>query len=153
MFALAILAMTCLFYGENHFAIPIDRSRGTKRTDKMQQFRTLIVDDEWLIRFELKSMLSQYPNIIVVGEAANIKEAVQAVRDTQPDLVFLDIQMPGGSGFTFLEQVQINFKIIVVTAFTPHFARAQEFGAIDYLLKPISKDRLARAIQRLTEGV
>jgi len=119
----------------------------------MQQFRTLIVDDEWLIRYELKSMLSQYPNVKVVGEAANLKEAVQAVRETKPDLVFLDIQMPGGSGFTFLEQVKIDFKVIFVTAFTPHFARAQEFGAIDYLLKPISKDRLTRAIQRLADGL
>jgi two-component system LytT family response regulator len=117
----------------------------------MQQFRTLIVDDEWLIRFELKNMLSQYPNLKVVGEAANLKEAVQAVHETKPNLVFLDIQMPGGSGFTFLEQVQIDFKIIFVTAFTPHFARAQEFGAIDYLLKPISKERLERAVQRLLE--
>jgi two-component system LytT family response regulator len=97
-------------------------------------------------------MLSQYPNINVVGEAANLSEAIQAVRETKPDLIFLDIQLPGGSGFTFLEQVEINFKIIFVTAFAQHFTRAEKFGAIDYLLKPISKDRLARAMQKFMDS-
>jgi two-component system LytT family response regulator len=115
----------------------------------MNQLRTLIIDDEWLIRSELRSMLRQYPNINVVGEAANLTEAVQAVRETKPDLIFLDIQMPGGSGFDFLEQVEINFKIIFVTAYAQHFARAKKYQPIDYLLKPISHDRLARALQEL----
>ncbi len=97
-------------------------------------------------------MLSQYPNINVVGEAANLNEAVQAVKELKPGLVFLDIQMPGGSGFDFLEQVEINFKIIFVTAYTQHFARAKKYKAIDYLLKPISQDRLARAIQELVNS-
>lgn len=123
-----------------------------KNKDRINQFRTLIIDDEWLIRSELRSMLSQHPNINIVGEAANLTEAVQAVRETKPDLIFLDIQMPGGSGFAFLEQVEINFKIIFVTAFAQHFGRAEKFGAIDYLLKPISKDRLARALQKLMDS-
>lgn len=118
----------------------------------MKTFRTLIIDDEWLIRMELRRMLSQYPNINVVGEAANLNEAVQAVKELKPDLVFLDIQMPGGSGFDFLEQVEVNFKIIFVTAYTQHFARAKKYQAIDYLLKPISQDRLARAIQELANS-
>lgn len=118
----------------------------------MNQLRTLIVDDEWLIRLELRRMLGQYPNINVIGEAANLNEAVQAVKEAKPDLVFLDIQMPGGSGFDFLEQVEINFKIIFVTAYTQHFARAKKYNAIDYLLKPISQDRLARAIQELSNS-
>ncbi len=116
----------------------------------MKQIGTLIIDDEWLIRLELRRMLSQYPNIDVVGEAANLNEAVQAVKELKPDLVFLDIQMPGGSGFDFLEQVEINFKIIFVTAYTQHFARATKYQAIDYLLKPISQERLARAMQELS---
>jgi two-component system LytT family response regulator len=118
----------------------------------MKQLRTLIIDDEWLIRLELRRMLSQYPDINVVGEAANLSEAVQAVKELKPDLVFLDIQMPGGSGFDFLEQVEINFKIIFVTAYTQHFARAKKYKAIDYLLKPISQDRLARAMQGLSSS-
>ena len=118
----------------------------------MKQLRTLIIDDEWLIRLELRRMLSQYPNLKVVGEAANLNEAVHAVKEAKPDLVFLDIQMPGGSGFDFLEQVEINFKIIFVTAYTQHFARAKKYKAIDYLLKPISQDRLARAMQELSNS-
>ncbi len=118
----------------------------------MKPLRTLIIDDEWLIRLELRRMLSQYPNINVVGEAANLSEAVQAVTELQPDLVFLDIQMPGGSGFDFLEQVEVNFKIIFVTAYTQHFARAKNYKAIDYLLKPIRQDRLARAMQELANS-
>jgi two-component system LytT family response regulator len=117
-----------------------------------KSLRTLIIDDEWLIRLELRRMLSQYPNINVVGEAANLHEAVQAVKELKPDLVFLDIQMPGGSGFDFLEQVEIDFKIIFVTAYTQHLARAKEYQAIDYLLKPISQDRLARAIRELSNS-
>ncbi len=118
----------------------------------MNQLKTLIIDDEWLIRLELRRMLSQYPNINVVGEAANMSEAVRAVNEAKPDLIFLDIQMPGGSGFAFLEQVKIDFKIIFVTAFTQHFTRAEKFGAIDYLLKPISKDRLDRAMEKLASS-
>jgi two-component system LytT family response regulator len=117
-----------------------------------QQLRTLIIDDEWLIRLELRRMLSQYPNVNVVGEAANLNEAVQAVKELKPDLVFLDIQMPGGSGFDFLEQAEVNFKTIFVTAFTQHFARAKKYKAIDYLLKPISQERLARAMQELSNS-
>jgi two-component system LytT family response regulator len=98
-------------------------------------------------------MLSQYADINVVGEAANLNEAVQAVKELKPDLVFLDIQMPGGSGFDFLEQVEVNFKIIFVTAYTQHFARAKKYEAIDYLLKPISQDRLARAIHELVNSL
>jgi two-component system LytT family response regulator len=121
------------------------------RTKRMNKLRTLIIDDEWLIRLELRKMLGQYPNIDVVGEAANIAEAVHAIKEIKPDLVFLDIQMPGGSGFDLLEQVEINFKIIFVTAYTQHFTRATKYQAIDYLLKPISQERLARAMQELSK--
>ncbi|MCG3155966.1 MAG: Transcriptional regulatory protein BtsR [bacterium] len=119
------------------------------RINLMKTFKTLIVDDEWLIRLELKRLLSEYPNIIVVGEAANLTEATRAVDEQKPDLIFLDIQMPGGSGFDFLEQVQGDFKIIFVTAFTHHRQNAGKYRAVDYLLKPISKERLARALQEL----
>ncbi len=142
--------MALLSYARHELQQP--QGAGMKNKDRMKQFRTLIIDDEWLIRSELKSMLSQFPSINVVGEAANLSEAVQAVQETKPDLIFLDIQMPGGSGFSFLEQVEINFKIIFVTAFTQHFASAEKFEAVDYLLKPISKDRLARAMQKLMDS-
>ncbi len=115
----------------------------------MKPFRALIVDDEWLIRSELKSMLRHYPDIHVVGEAANLTEALHAAEAAQPDLIFLDIQMPGGTGFEVLEQIANACKIIFVTAFPQHFARAKEYKAVDYLLKPISKERLESAIRKL----
>jgi two-component system LytT family response regulator len=119
------------------------------RIAHMKQYRTIIIDDEWLIRLELRRMLKPYAYINVVGEAANLMEAEEAIKELKPDLIFLDIQMPGGSGFDFLEQVEGNFKVIFVTAFTQHFAQAKKYQAIDYLLKPISKERLARAMQEL----
>jgi len=118
----------------------------------MKQFNTLLIDDEWLIRMELRRMLKPYPNIRIVGEADNFADAVKAVTELQPDLIFLDIQIPGGSGFEFLEQVQGNFKTIFVTAFTQHFAQAKKYQAVDYLLKPISTERLARAMQELMKN-
>jgi CheY-like chemotaxis protein len=144
-------APASLSYGRNSCfgQAAAEKQEGLRKRMK-QQLRTLIIDDEWLIRLELRRMLGQYAEINVVGEAANLNEAVQAVKELKPDLVFLDIQMPGGSGFDFLEQVEVNFKIIFVTAYTQHFARAKKYKAIDYLLKPISQDRLARAMQVLS---
>ena len=115
----------------------------------MKTFKTLIIDDEWLIRLELRRMLSQYPNVSVVGEAANLREAFVAVQEKKPDLIFLDIEMPGGSGFDFLEQAEGAFKTIIVTAFPQYLSRARKFNAIDYLLKPISQERLSKAILNL----
>lgn len=115
----------------------------------MKLFRTLLIDDEWLIRLELRRMLKPYPNINVVGEAANLAEAVEAMKEIKPDLIFLDIQMPGGSGFDVLEQVQGDFKIVFVTAYSQHFAKASKYQAVDYLVKPIRPERLARAMQEL----
>lgn len=119
----------------------------------MKPFRTLIVDDEWLIRSELKSMLQQYPEIHVIGEAANLTQALQAVRTAEPDLVFLDIQMPGGTGFEVADQIGSACNIIFVTAFPQHLPRALDYRAVDYLLKPISKERLDSAIKKLPHTV
>jgi len=115
----------------------------------MNRIKTLIIDDEWLIRSELKTMLGQYPNIDVIGEAANIKEAVKLCTDLKPDLVFLDIHIPGGSGFDFLSQVNGDFKLVFITAFDQYLDEAKKYQAIDYLMKPISKDKLLKVIQKL----
>ena len=80
----------------------------------MKKFKTMIIEDEWLIRSELKSMLNQYPNIEIVGEAANISEAIKLYNEQKPDVVFLDIQLPGGSGFDLLKRLNGNFKIIFI---------------------------------------
>ena len=115
----------------------------------MNRIKTLIIDDEWLIRSELKTMLSQYPNIDVIGEAANVNEAVKLCSNLKPDLVFLDIHIPGGSGFDFLSQISGDFKLVFITAFYQYLDEAKKYQAIDYLMKPISKDKLLKVIQKL----
>ena len=115
----------------------------------MDRMKTLIIDDEWLIRSELKTMLVQYPNIDVVGEAANVMDAIKLCELLKPDLVFLDIHMPGGSGFDFLSRVNGNFKLVFITAFDQFLSDAKKYRAIDYLMKPISKDKLSMVIKKL----
>jgi len=115
----------------------------------MVSFKTIIVDDEWLVRSELKMMLASHFEIKVVGEAANVAQAVPLIESAQPDLIFLDIQMPGASGFDLLDQAQTSAKIIFITAYDKYAIHAFEVNALDYLLKPISRERLAKAIARL----
>jgi two-component system, LytTR family, response regulator len=114
-----------------------------------QRLQTLIVDDERLARENLRGLLAAHQEITVVGEARNAAEARQMIADKRPDLVFLDIQMPGGSGFDLLERLEFPPPIIFVTAFDNFAIRAFEVNALDYLLKPVEPERLARAIQRL----
>src|SRR5574341_2503981 len=115
----------------------------------MPSFKAIIVDDEWLVRSELKIMLATYPEIEMVGESANVAQAIPLIQHTHPEVIFLDIQMPGASGFDLLEQIDIAAKIIFITAYDKYAIRAFEVNALDYLLKPISKERLAKAIKRL----
>ncbi|MGH7491101.1 MAG: LytR/AlgR family response regulator transcription factor [bacterium] len=115
----------------------------------MQSFKTLVVDDEWLVRSELKIMLAGYPEIVLVGEAANVAQAIPLIAATRPEVIFLDVQMPGASGFDLLEHVDVSAKIIFITAYDKYAIRAFEVNALDYLLKPISKERLAKAIKKL----
>ena len=115
----------------------------------MNSIKTLIIDDEWLIRSELKTMLIQYPNIDVIGEAANVTEAIKLYKKFKPDLIFLDINMPGRSGFDFLNKVNGNFKLVFITAFDHYLPKARKIRALDYLMKPISKDKLSKVIQKL----
>lgn len=115
----------------------------------MSSLKTLIVDDEWLVRAELKIMLSGYPEIAVIGEAANVPQAVSLIQENPPDVIFLDVQLPGDSGFDLLDQIETSARIIFITAYDKYALRAFEVNALDYLLKPISKERLAKAVKRL----
>ena len=115
----------------------------------MNRIKTLIIDDEWLIRSELKTMLDQYPNIDVIGEAANVNEAVKLCESLKPDLIFLDIHIPGGSGFDFLNRVNGEYQLVFITAFDQYRDEAKKYRAIDYLMKPISKEKLSMVIQKL----
>lgn len=115
----------------------------------MKILKAVIIDDEWLVRAELKLMLAAHPELVLVGEAANVTQAIPLIQATSPEAIFLDIQMPGGSGFDLLEQIETAAKIIFITAYDKYALRAFEVNALDYLLKPISKERLAKAVKKL----
>ncbi len=109
----------------------------------------VIIDDERLARNELKKMLVDYPEIEVVGEAANVDEARKIIEELNPELIFLDIQMPVKTGFVLLEELE-RVPIVVFTTAHDEFAlKAFEVNALDYLLKPIDPKRLSDAIQKL----
>lgn len=110
--------------------------------------RILIVDDERLARAELRRMLASHPGITIVGEAANAAEAALQVQALQPDLLLLDVQMPGGSGFDLLATLDDAPEVIFTTAFDQYALQAFEASALDYLMKPIEPQRLAAALER-----
>lgn len=111
--------------------------------------RALIVDDERLARTELRRLLAAHPAVEIVGEAANAAEAHTAIVALAPDLVFLDVQMPGGSGFDLLAALDVAPAVIFTTAFDQYALRAFDVSALDYLLKPIEPARLAHALRKL----
>jgi two-component system LytT family response regulator len=113
-------------------------------------YRALLVDDERLARKQLRTMLADFPEVKVVAEAAAVSEALAATQMHRPDVVFLDIQMPGASGFDFLESAEGPFSTIFVTAHDRFALRAFEVNGLDYLLKPIESERLRQAIHRLS---
>lgn len=109
----------------------------------------LIIDDERHARDELARLLKAFPEIHLVGEAANARDARESIRSLTPDLIFLDIQMPEETGFELLDSLGENCpRIIFTTAYDAYALRAFEFGAVDYLLKPIAPKRLAMALLR-----
>jgi len=116
----------------------------------MKIFSAVIIDDSKIIRTELKILLKDYENIRIVGEAASVKDAVSIVSEKKPDVIFLDIQLKSETGFDLLEKTDINSKIIFITAFDKYALRAFEVNALDYLLKPINRERLSKAIERLS---
>ena len=114
--------------------------------------RTLLVDDERLARNELKRLLENHSKIELVGEASNADEALELIESLQPELLFLDIQMPGKNGFELLSAIEGKSPdVIFTTAYDDYAIKAFEFNALDYLLKPIEADRLAEAINRIEE--
>ena len=116
----------------------------------MDRFTAILVDDERLARRELRSMLAEHDMIEVVGEAETVAQAANLIEAKKPDVLFLDIQLPGETGFDLLERISPACKVIFVTAFDAYAIRAFEVNALDYLLKPINPARLAQALERLT---
>jgi len=111
--------------------------------------KALIVDDEPPARRELRRLLAEFPWVEIVGEAGNVDDAASKIRALAPKLLFLDIHMPGGSGFDLLTQLEDVPQVIFTTAHDEHAVRAFEVNALDYLLKPIDPRRLAAAMAKV----
>ena len=111
--------------------------------------RATIIDDERLARTELKKLLQDFPEVEVIDEAANAQEGIQKIETLRPDLIFLDIQMPGKTGFDMLSELEKSPQVIFTTAYDEYALKAFEVNALDYLLKPVEPKRLADAIQKL----
>jgi len=115
----------------------------------MKTITCVIVDDERLARASLRKKLLPFKHIEVIGEATSIASAIHAVNELKPDLIFLDIQLSDGTGFDLIDKIDFKGKIVFVTAFDAHAIKAFEVKAIDYLLKPVARERLKLLIQRL----
>ena len=113
--------------------------------------KTIIVDDERLARSELKNLLKAHEEVEVIAECSNAEEAIGQVNEKQPDLVFLDIQMPGKNGFEMLEELDYTPRVIFITAYDEYAIKAFEVNALDYLLKPVEPQRLAEALGKVKE--
>ncbi|MGE0567684.1 MAG: LytR/AlgR family response regulator transcription factor [Bacteroidia bacterium] len=111
--------------------------------------KVIIVDDERLARTELKSLLSEHKDIEVIAECANADEAKEMINSLKPDVVFLDINMPGKSGLELVEEISALPDVVFVTAYDEHAIKAFELNAFDYLLKPIDPLRLNETIKKL----
>ncbi|BDQ03778.1 MAG: LytTR family transcriptional regulator DNA-binding domain-containing protein [Ignavibacterium sp.] len=113
--------------------------------------KALIIDDERLARTELRRLLEPFKDIQIVGEAVNADDAAEKIAQLNPELLFLDIQMPGKSGFDLLEMLDKVPKVIFTTAYDEYALKAFEYNALDYLLKPIEPKRLEEAIRKIVE--
>ncbi|TVP50304.1 MAG: response regulator [Mongoliibacter sp.] len=111
--------------------------------------RALVIDDERLARKELINLLSQFDQVEVVGEANNVDDAKEKIESLNPDVVFLDIQMPEKTGFDLLEELDNVPHVIFTTAYDEYALKAFQVNALDYLLKPVEPKRLGEAIERL----
>jgi two-component system, LytTR family, response regulator len=116
--------------------------------------RALVIDDERLARQELKNLLQQFDQIQIVGESGNVDEALDMIDKENPDLIFLDIQMPGKNGFELLDEIQGNAPdVVFVTAYDEYALKAFEVNALDYLMKPVDEDRLAELISQIDKKI
>lgn len=115
--------------------------------------RTLIIDDERLARKELATLLKDYPQIEIIGECSNVDEARDEIEKHKPDLIFLDIQMPGKNGFDLLDELHFMPQVVFVTAYDEYAIKAFEVNALDYLLKPVETKRLDETIKKMENRI
>lgn len=118
----------------------------------MNTLKAIIVDDERLARVNLRKLLEVHPEVDIVGEASGCREAADLIRMQRPGLVFLDIQLGGETGFDLLGLIDDSIRIIFVTAYDEYAIRAFEVNAADYLLKPVSPERLRTSLARILEA-
>lgn len=118
-----------------------------------EKLRTIIIEDEELARNLLRTYLNDHAEIDIIGECENGFDGVKAINELNPDLVFLDIQMPKITGFEMLELLDHRPEIIFTTAYDQFALKAFEYNAVDYLLKPFSKDRLMAAIEKVSTRI
>jgi two-component system, LytTR family, response regulator len=111
--------------------------------------KAIIVDDERLARAELNKLLKDFPEVEVIAEASNVNEAIEKIEELNPDLIFLDIQMPGKTGFDLLEELDKAPHVIFTTAYDEYALKAFQVNALDYLLKPVDTARLSEAIYKV----
>ncbi len=114
--------------------------------------KAIIIDDERLARNELKKLLQDFPEVEIIGEAANAAEGISKIEELNPDLIFLDIQMPGKTGFDLLTELDKAPHVIFTTAYDEYALKAFEVNALDYLMKPVETQRLADALHKLVQA-
>lgn len=119
----------------------------------MKQYRAIIIDDERYAREELKILLKDFNDIEIVGEADDIEKSITEIKNKNPDIIFLDIQLGKETGFDLLDKVSANFKTIFVTAYNDFAIKAFEVNALDYLLKPVNPDRLNLTLNRIRNKI
>lgn len=118
---------------------------------KMEKIKTIIVEDSRLARNELKELIKSFPEIEVIGEADNVDSGYELITAKQPDLLFLDINMPEKDGFELLEMLDNVPITVFTTAFDEYALKSFEYNALDYLMKPISPNRFAKAIEKIKQ--
>jgi len=117
--------------------------------------RSILIDDEKAAHLTMRNLLQRVDNVEHVGEATNLPDGIKLIKQVQPDLVFLDIEMPGYSGlelFDFFNEDEINFQLIFTTAYSEYAIHAFEMSAVDYLLKPIQLDKLRQAVAKVRQS-
>ena len=117
----------------------------------MKTFKTVIIDDERLAREEVKRALKSYSEFEVIGEASHVNEAKILVEHLKPDILFLDIHMPGKSGFDLLEELTFVPEVVFTTAYDQYAVKAFELNALDYLVKPLREERFAKTIEKVKQ--
>ncbi|WP_264529856.1 LytR/AlgR family response regulator transcription factor [Flavobacterium sp. N502540] len=119
----------------------------------MKKIKTVIVEDSRLARNELKELIKNHPEIEIIGEAENVDSGFKLIEETQPDLLFLDINMPEKDGFELLEMLDKVPITIFTTAFDEYAIKSFEYNALDYLLKPINPKRFAHSIEKVSQNL